>query len=60
MTEAWDEAWDESTAELRDFRDAPDFWIQGYQFAREEYERGYWPQWQPDSRNDERDPSLQQ
>ena len=59
MAEAWIEAWDESTAELHDFREAPDFWIQGYRFAREEYERGYRPKWAPDTLNDERDPSLQ-
>ena len=59
MAEAWIEAWDESTVELHDFRDAPDFWIQGYRFAREEYERGYRPKWAPDALNDERDPSLQ-
>jgi phosphohistidine phosphatase SixA len=59
MAEAWIEAWDESTAELHDFRDAPDFWTQGFRYALEEYQRGYRPPWPPDRSGDERDPSLQ-
>ena len=39
MAEGWIEAWDESTAELSDFREAPDFWAVGYKFAQEEYKR---------------------
>jgi hypothetical protein len=39
MAQGWIEAWDESTAELPDFRNAPDFWVVGYKFAQEEYER---------------------
>ena len=59
MAQAWIEAWDESTAELHDFREAPDFWVQGYRFAREEYARGYRPLGAADPLNDERDPGLQ-
>jgi hypothetical protein len=43
LAEAWIAAWDLSTAELPDFRLAPDFWTQGYRFALEEYRRGYLP-----------------
>ena len=57
MAEAWIEAWDESTADLHDFRDAPDFWTQGYRYALEEYQRGYRPGWRPDTSSD--DPGLQ-
>jgi hypothetical protein len=59
MAEAWIDAWDESTAELHDFRDAPDFWTQGFRFALEEYQRGYRPHWRPDASGNERDSSLQ-
>jgi hypothetical protein len=38
--DAWISAWDESTAPLRDFRRAADFWDQGYLFALEEHRRG--------------------
>jgi hypothetical protein len=37
--EAWILAWDESTVPLRDFRQAADFWDQGYLFAIEEFRR---------------------
>jgi hypothetical protein len=43
MAEAWIDAWDESTHDLVDFRLAPDFWAMGYEFAVEEYRRGYRP-----------------
>ena len=43
MAEAWIAAWDLSTADLADFRSAPDYWQQGYRFALEEYRRGYLP-----------------
>jgi hypothetical protein len=39
MAEGWIEAWDESTVELADFRNAPDFWTVGYRFAQAEYDR---------------------
>jgi hypothetical protein len=39
MAEAWIDAWDVSTAELHDFRNAPDFWAVGFRFAEEEYRR---------------------
>jgi hypothetical protein len=39
MAEGWIEAWDESTVELADFRNAPDFWAVGYRFAQAEYDR---------------------
>jgi hypothetical protein len=39
LAEGWIEAWDESTAGLFDFRNAPDFWAVGYRFAQAEYER---------------------
>ena len=39
LAQGWIQAWDESTAELSDFRNAPDFWAVGYKFAQEEYER---------------------
>jgi hypothetical protein len=51
LAEAWIAAWDLSTAELADFRLAPDFWTQGYRFALEEYRRGY----RPDRSFDERE-----
>jgi len=41
--QAWLAAWDESTLQLRDFRNAADFWDQGYLFALEEYRRGHDP-----------------
>jgi hypothetical protein len=41
--QAWVSAWDESTVALRDFRQAADFWDQGYLFALEEFRRGYDP-----------------
>ena len=40
---AWVNIWDESTASLPDFRAAPDFWSQCFQYALEEYRRGYRP-----------------
>jgi hypothetical protein len=39
MAEGWIDAWDESTIDLSDFRNAPDFWAVGYRFAEAEYER---------------------
>jgi hypothetical protein len=59
MAEAWIDAWDESTLELYDFRCAPDFWTQGFRYALEEYQRGYRPQWRPDTSRNVRDPSPQ-
>ncbi len=50
MAEAWIAAWDLSTAELADFRVAPDYWKQGYRFALEEYRRGYRPNLSIDDR----------
>jgi hypothetical protein len=41
--EAWISAWDESTTALRDFRQAADFWDQGYLYALEEFRRGHDP-----------------
>ena len=58
MAEAWIEMWDESTVGLHDFRSAPDFWIQGYRYAQEEYERGYRPLWQADRSQPRGDSSL--
>jgi hypothetical protein len=43
LAEGWMDAWDESTADLLDFRSASDFWEIGFQFALEEYRRGYRP-----------------
>jgi hypothetical protein len=40
---AWVTAWDVTTAGLVDFRRAPDFWRLGYEYAREEYVRGFAP-----------------
>ena len=37
--EGWIDAWDESTRELFDFRNAPDFWTVGFRFAQAEHER---------------------
>jgi hypothetical protein len=37
--ETWIDAWVTSTADLPDFRRAPDFWAVGYQFAVEEHGR---------------------
>jgi hypothetical protein len=42
--EAWISAWDESTSPLRDFRQASDFWDQGFLFALEEHRRENDPQ----------------
>jgi hypothetical protein len=58
MAEAWIEMWDVSTAELYDFRSAPDFWAVGYRYAVEEYKRGYKPRWWRDTASDETDASL--
>ena len=41
--EAWVTAWDVTTAGLVDFRRASDFWRLGYEYAREEYLRGFAP-----------------
>lgn len=40
---AWVTAWDVTTAGLVDFRRSDDFWRLGYQYAREEYARGFAP-----------------
>ncbi len=39
----WIDAWDTSTAELADFREATDFWTLGFRYAVEEHRRGYLP-----------------
>ena len=39
MADAWIDAWDASTADLPDFRKAPDYWAVGYRFAQEEWKR---------------------
>lgn len=41
--EAWIHAWDETTADLVDFRRAPDFWQLGFEYALEEYRLGFDP-----------------
>ena len=43
LAAAWVNIWDESTASLPDFRAASDFWSQCFQYALEEYRRGYRP-----------------
>jgi len=43
LATAWIDAWDRSTADLPDFRNASDFWHQGFRYALEEYRRGYRP-----------------
>jgi hypothetical protein len=43
LATAWIAIWDESTRDLVDFRSASDFWSQGYEYAVEEYRRGYRP-----------------
>jgi hypothetical protein len=50
--EAWIDAWVASTADLPDFRRAPDFWDVGYQFALEEHGRSTAavPSGEPDGR----------
>ena len=40
---AWVTAWDVTTVGLVDFRRADDFWRLGYEYAREEYARGFAP-----------------
>ena len=39
MADSWIDAWDVSTADLPDFRKAPDYWAVGYRFAQEEWKR---------------------
>jgi len=39
MADAWIDAWDASTADLPDFRRAPDYWAVGDRFAQEEWKR---------------------
>ncbi len=43
LAQRWIDAWDVSTAELADFREATDFWTVGFSYAVEEYRRGYLP-----------------
>jgi len=43
IAQGWIDAWDVSTAELADFREATDFWTLGFRYAVEEHRRGYRP-----------------
>ena len=43
LASAWIDAWDRSTSDLPDFRNAQDFWKLGVRYALEEYQRGYRP-----------------
>lgn len=43
LATAWIDTWDRSTVDLVDFRSAPDFWTLAYEYAIEEYQRGYRP-----------------
>ena len=43
FAQAWMAIWDESTAGLRDFRAASDYWELAFQYALEERRRGYVP-----------------
>jgi hypothetical protein len=46
--DAWIAAWLESTAGLKDFRAADDYWDMGFHYAIEERRRGYTPPGLPD------------
>jgi hypothetical protein len=43
LAETWVHNWDVTTRGLVDFRGADDFWDLGFQYAVEEYRRGYRP-----------------
>jgi hypothetical protein len=43
LAQTWIDTWDESTADLTDFRAADDFWELGFRYAVEEHRRGYRP-----------------
>lgn len=58
IAQGWIEAWDVSTAELGDFREATDFWTVGFSYAVEEYRRGYLPPLSSTSRCESRQAIL--
>jgi hypothetical protein len=56
--EAWVESWEGGAADIHDLRRDLDFWENGYQYVRREYDAGHKPPPPPDISSDRRDPRL--